>query len=380
MRSTIHIWAPDLWLTRGGIQAYLLSVIQALRTLRPQAQIIVLSMRDVEIPPEARSMPGVEFHCTGGANGLATRIRFCFKAVVLCLRNRPDILMVGHVHFCSIAYFLRLFLRIPYYSFGYGLDIWGDRSWFFRHSLICSRKVITISNYTAGRIQSDQRTRADLIEILPCTFDSERFIPKPRPAYLAERYGVRSDQVIILMVCRLASAERYKGYDILIEAIPKLLPSFPNIRFFIAGKGADYQRVSDRIAAAGLSKTIQLLGFVPDNELCDLYNLCDVFAMPSKGEGFGIVFVEALACGKPVLAGNRDGSKDAVLQGEVGALVDPESQEEIVEALRRLLSGAHPNPHLRNGDYLRKRVIEAFGFPAFVRRLGTILDTPESHR
>ena len=380
MQSTIHIWAPDLWLTRGGIQAYLLSVIQAVRALRPQARITVLSMRDVEIPNEAKSIPGIEFHCTGGANGLATRVRFCFKAVVLCLLNRPDILMVGHVHFCSIAYFLKLFLRIPYYSFGYGLDIWGDRSWFFRHSLNSSRKVITISNYTAGRIQSDQHTRADLIEILPCTFDSNRFIPKPRPSYLVERYGIRPDQMIILMVCRLASAERYKGYDILIEAIPKLLPSFPNVRFLIAGKGADFQRVSDRITEAGLSETIQLLGFVPDDELCDLYNLCDVFAMPSKGEGFGIVFVEALACGKPVLAGNRDGSKDAVLQGEVGALVDPEIEAEIVETLRLLLNGTHPNPHLRDGAYLRKRVIETFGFPAFVQQLGRILDTPEEHR
>lgn len=109
-----------------------------------------------------------------------------------------------------------------------------------------------------------------------------------------------------------------------------------------------------------------LTGFIPDHELEDHYNLCDVFAMPSKGEGFGIVFLEAMACGKPVLAGNKDGSVDAVLNGELGVLVDPDDVAQITEALRLVLTGRHPLAILRQPAEIRRRVIEAYGYPQFV--------------
>lgn len=373
MRRTIHLWAPDLWRTRGGIQAYLLGVIQALRELYPESRIIVLSMGDRSAPKQVTKDSLTEFHCMGSRVGIWSRVRFCFTAISLSLFKRPDFLLVGHVHFCGIAYLLNLFLRIPYYSFGYGLDVWGPRSWFFRRSLRTSLKVISISGFTAQKIHSDQAVPEDKITLLPCTLDTNRFVPKPKPGYLAERYKLEPHQQVILMVCRLASAERYKGYDILIEAIPRLLPSFPKLRFLIAGKGADFDRVSAKINAANLAENIQLLGFVPDDELCDHYNLCDVFAMPSKGEGFGIVFLEALACGKPVLAGDQDGSVDAVLHGRLGCLVNPDNPEEIAHELRLLLTRKPMNPDLVNPIFLRKTVVEHFGHDRFVNNLRSIL-------
>ena len=87
------------------------------------------------------------------------------------------------------------------------------------------------------------------------------------------------------------------------------------------------------IRELGIESNVTLAGFVPDYELCSHYNLCDLFAMPSKGEGFGIVFLEALACGKPMIAGNKDGSVEAVLNGELGALVDPDNVAEIANAI-----------------------------------------------
>ena len=370
---TIHLWAPDLWRTRGGIQAYLLGVIRALQELYPETRIIVLSMSDCYVPEGFPVESHTEFHCVGSTNVVWSRIRFCLKALMQSVFHRPAFLLVGHVHFCSVAYLLHLLLRIPYYSFGYGLDVWGERSRFFQRSLMSSRKVISISGYTARRIHSDQNVPEDRITLLPCTLDATRFIPKPKPAYLAERYQIGPQHQVILMVCRLASVERYKGYDILLETIPRLLPSFPNLRFLIAGRGPDLPRVSARITEMGLSEQVQLLGFIPDNELCDLYNLCDVFAMPSKGEGFGIVFLEALACGKPVLAGNQDGSTDAVLHGRLGCLVNPDDPEQIAIALHQLLSGQPPNPDLVNPEFLRKTVVENFGYDRFVRNLHGIL-------
>src|SRR5262245_65791769 len=88
--------------------------------------------------------------------------------------------------------------------------------------------------------------------------------------------------------------------------------------------------------------------------------------MPSKGEGFGIVFLEALACGKPVLAGNKDGSVDALLGGELGALIDPDEIAQIAEALAAILTGRHAMKILRQPDELRRRVIAAYGYESFV--------------
>ena len=123
----------------------------------------------------------------------------------------------------------------------------------------------------------------------------------------------------------------------------------------------------------GLTDSVILAGYIPEHELCAFYNLCDVFAMPSKGEGFGIVFLEALACGKPVIAGNKDGSVDAVLNGELGVLVDPESVDEIAKALAGVISKTHPLQILQRPQDLRRGVIDAYGYARFVERVKEII-------
>jgi glycosyltransferase involved in cell wall biosynthesis len=118
---------------------------------------------------------------------------------------------------------------------------------------------------------------------------------------------------------------------------------------------------------------VTLTGFVPDAELPDYYNLCSLFAMPSKREGFGIVYLEAMACGKPALAGDRDGSRDALLDGEIGVLVDPDDVGAFGQAAVEVLSGRHPNRLLYDPAALRSRVVERFGPESFRDRLREIL-------
>jgi glycosyltransferase involved in cell wall biosynthesis len=208
---------------------------------------------------------------------------------------------------------------------------------------------------------------AERVEILPNTFDDKNFQPAPKPRYLLQRHGLKAEQQVILTVCRLAGAERYKGYDQILSALPAILRVFPEARYLLVGKGADRARIQASITAQGLSESVILAGYVPDYELPDYYNLCDVFAMPSKREGFGIVFLEALASGKPVLAGNQDGSVDALLGGELGVLINPNDTHEIESALIAIIRGSHPLGILRSPRALRARVTEAFGFPRFVK-------------
>ena len=145
----------------------------------------------------------------------------------------------------------------------------------------------------------------------------------------------------------------------------------------MVGKGNDKSRIEKLIHDLNLEACVTLTGFIPDEELCDHYNLCDVFAMPSKGEGFGIVYLEALACGKPTLGGNQDGAIDALCQGELGALVDPDNIDEIAHTLVQILQGTYPHPLMYQPQALRQKVIEVYGFQAFQDKLLGLLQTTD---
>ena len=169
----------------------------------------------------------------------------------------------------------------------------------------------------------------------------------------------------------------YKGLDRLLHAVAKVSQShwIPNLHYLIVGKGDDRPRLESLAARLGLSDRVTFTGFVPDEELPDHYNLCDVFALPSCIEGFGIVYLEALACGKPVLAGNQDGALDPLQGAELGCLVNPFDVEEIGDRLIQILEGTYPHPTIYQPKILRERAIEQFGFRAFLKGLKILIST-----
>ena len=169
---------------------------------------------------------------------------------------------------------------------------------------------------------------------------------------------------MILTVGRLNAAEAYKGYDQIIRAMPRILQEIPNAHYLIAGKGDDAVRVNSLIDEMGIGSHVTLAGFVPDHELAAHYRMADVFAMPSTGEGFGIVYLESMACGVPVLAGNLDGSVDALAYGELGVLVDPRSVDQISSGLIRLLTKQGPEFWYKP-EALRQEMLSRFSRNAF---------------
>jgi glycosyltransferase involved in cell wall biosynthesis len=165
----------------------------------------------------------------------------------------------------------------------------------------------------------------------------------------------------------LSQNEAYKGYNKVLEALPYIRQVIPNIHYILVGQGDDRPRLEQWIARHQLQDCVTLTGFIPDDELGDYYNLCDVFAMPSHGEGFGIVYLEAMACGKPTLAGNQDGAQDALGHGELGALVNPDDSGAIAHTLIQILQ--KPNPLMYQPEALRQAVIDRFGFDRFQETL-----------
>jgi glycosyltransferase involved in cell wall biosynthesis len=361
----IHLWVPDLCSGVGGIQSFSNFLLRALTQCCPAGRILVCAKNDSAPPPASGLTPNFDVRVSELWPGWQRTPAFTTRLIREALRDRPHLILSTHPNFAPVAALLKRGLGTRFAVVAHGLDVWGIPGRKLARHLRAAHHVLAVSRFTRSRLVEDAGIPLEKVSLLPNTFDHENFTPQRKPRYLLQRHHLGPDQPVVLTVCRLASAERYKGYDQLLQVLPRIRERIPDIRYVIVGKGPDRARLQKLIHERGLVDAITLAGFVPDFELPDYYRLCDVFAMPSKGEGFGIVFLEALASGKPVIAGNQDGSTDAVLDGSLGALVNPDNLDEIERAVLSSLSRAARTSH-DDASRLRQRVVDAFGFDRFV--------------
>ncbi|MDP3724885.1 MAG: glycosyltransferase family 4 protein [Nanoarchaeota archaeon] len=288
-----------------------------------------------------------------------------------CLRKtiswKPNLVVCAHVNYAPIGLFLKKFLGRRYIVCTHGIEVWNVKGWARRKALREAQIITTVAEYTRDKIIRQLPETKDRIYFLYNPIDGERFRPKAKsPAFVA-RYGVQNKKVI-LTVARLWAKEGYKGYDRVIEAMPKVLEAVPNAVYLLGGKGDDAPRIRSLIETLGLRKKVIMAGYVPEEEIVDHYNLADVFVMPSKAEGAPAVYVEALACGVPVIAGNKDGSGTPLQNGEVGLLINPDSVDEIASAIIRVLKG-EVDKRLLDKEFLRKKTLERFGLDRFPEKI-----------
>lgn len=193
--------------------------------------------------------------------------------------------------------------------------------------------------------------------------DFRTFIPHPPETGLIERYGLAGKRVILT----LARLVERKGQDMVIRALPEIRRRVGDVVYLVCGKGSHEAELKRLAAECGVADHVVFAGFVPNEERIEFYNVCDLYAMPSreiieKGdvEGFGITYLEANACGKPVIGGRSGGVCDAVVDGETGLLVDPEDSSAVEEACVRLLTDGDLARTL--GSRGRERVVECFNW------------------
>jgi phosphatidylinositol alpha-1,6-mannosyltransferase len=165
---------------------------------------------------------------------------------------------------------------------------------------------------------------------------------------------------ILLTVGRLV--ER-KGQDMVIRALPKIISHIPNLKYRIVGEGPYRTRLEQLAKELGVDTYVEFIGAVEDTELIREYKSCDLFIMPSRespndAEGFGIVYLEANACGKPVIGGRSGGVPEAVLDNQTGLLTNPTDVEEIANSVVRLLND--PLLAKRLGEQGKERVLKEF--------------------
>jgi phosphatidylinositol alpha-1,6-mannosyltransferase len=241
------------------------------------------------------------------------------------------------------------------------------RNWIYRHA----DAVIANSGFTVNHLLRVGIPEDRIHKITPGV-DFDRFSPRPKNADLVKRFGLEGKSVV-LTVARLIPR---KGHAAVLHSLARISKDVPNLVYLIAGAGPEEQPLRHLAAELGIGEIVKFAGRVPEETLPDFFNLCDVFAMPNYDgaggdiEGFGMVFLEANAAGKPVIGGRSGGSSDAVAHGETGFLVDTANLEDLVSTLRRLLQDKDLRERLGSAGLERART--QFSWEARARALRAV--------
>ena len=290
------------------------------------------TVREVHVIPRIAEMPlgnlpeKLRYHLAG-VRGLP---HYAITALGNSLRfGRIDAFYCAHINLFPAARVLSQLTRAPVVLAIYGVDAWKPIARTPQSSLIKGvASVVSISEITTDRFRAWCPFPAERIHLVPNAIRVEDYGYRPKSAALLTRYGL-SDRTVLLTLGRMVSEERAKGFDEMIELLPRLSEDIPNIAYVAAGDGSDRKRLEAKAAELGVRDRVIFTGRIDDEIKADLFGLADAFVMPSRGEGFGFVVLEALASGVPVVASILDGTREAVRGGELGLLVDPDNPESI---------------------------------------------------
>lgn len=248
----------------------------------------------------------------------------------------------------------------PYLTFIHGIEVWDHPAAKVQRFKAARRASVLLSNSLYTRERAN-RVYGGFDHAKVCWLATEEDTPPPP----RERSSALEQSPRVLIVSRLES-DRYKGHAELIACWHKVVSSVPGARLTIVGKGVRLAEIRRQSAASPAADKIELLGFVPDEAMAKIWAETSVFAMPSRGEGFGLVYIEAMRYGIPVIASIHDAAPEINIDGETGYNVDLEKPDELPDRLIALLKDAD----LRNrmGDAGFRRWSEHFRFSAFRER------------
>ena len=348
----------------GGIEKVCRIVGKILYELN-SSKTLIYSLYDEPRSTDKRYFPPDVFK---GFN--TNKIKFIYSSVAEGIRNK--IIILSHINLLPVGYLIKLFTsKTKLVLFVHGIEVWNNLSQRKIRMLKKCDRIIAVSHFTKDKLISNYGIQDSKCVVINNCIDP--YLQKNNNDFnksaLEQKFGVTSGNFILLTVTRIAADEKYKGHEKVIESLGMISKEFPNARYIIVGKydASEKIRLDNLIAKYNLSHAVVFTGFVPDDELPGYYKFSDVFIMPSSGEGFGISFIEAMYYGLPVIAGNVDGSVDALCNGKLGVLVNPHNIEEIVDALKRIIKDKHsftPDDNL---------LMENFSYQVYKQKLSEAL-------
>jgi phosphatidylinositol alpha-1,6-mannosyltransferase len=346
----VLLLCTDSYGGHGGIALYNRDVAEAL-AMRPDVDEVIVVPRVIRsavvgVPPKVTFV-------ADAAKGPLPYLRAIARARV----QRPDVVICAHMNLLPVACTIA---RHPLLLV-YGIEAWKrPRGPLTPRLLHQTGGIISISEITRTRLVAWSGYRGKT-HLLPNAIHAENYGIREKRRDLVERYKLEGKRVL-LTVGRLDRDERYKGFDQVIEVL-RDLPE--DVIYMIAGGGNDFVRLQQKAMECGVGQRVVFTGVFPEEEKPDLYGLADVYIMPSCGEGFGYVFLEALASGVRVIGSKHDGGREALLDGELGLLIDPTSPSEITAAARELLA--------RPRERMIPPRLSYFSFENFRTRLNAIV-------
>ncbi len=351
------VLVTDAYGGTGGIAQYCRDFISALASYPATDGITVIPR---VIARDIHPVPANVVHIPRAAGSKA---RFISQAMREIRHDRFDWIVCGHANLLPVAWAASRISGAPLLLLTYGIEVWDAKGHAFRYFLSQSRAIVSISTFTIGRMREWAPSTLEFL-LLPNAVDLSAYTPGEPDAALRMRLGIENSRVL-LTLGRMEASEQAKGFDEILETLPRLLELFPDLVYIAAGDGSDRKRLESKAADLGLGGHVRFPGYVPESEKLDYYRLADVFAMPSRLEGFGYVFLEALAAGVPVVASSVDGSREAVREGRWGILVDPAEPEEVFQGI----SSALLSPFVPSRSEL-----DFFSWEAFEGRCHQLLD------
>ncbi|PEN12612.1 glycosyl transferase family 1 [Longibacter salinarum] len=317
----------------GGIAAANRHFLRGLCAYPGVEELVALPLLQPE--PITSSLPGCLDHRTEGIGGKSTYLRALTKVL---LKDRDfDLVWCGHIHLTPIALVAKALLGAPLLLNIHGVDAWTPThrrlvNWSVPHI----DHVISVADVTKRRFIRWSGVSPQNVDVLPNTIDFSGLTPGPKSDELIDRYNL-GDGPVLMTMGRLVGRDRRKGFDRVLEVMPELLNEYPGLTYLIAGKGPDRERLEQKATDLGVRDRVVFAGYVPESEKAEHFRLADAYVMPSEGEGFGLVILEALACGVPAIGSTSDGTSEALQHGRFGSVVDPADQDALMSAIRSTL-------------------------------------------
>ncbi|GGH15390.1 glycosyltransferase family 4 protein [Mucilaginibacter phyllosphaerae] len=371
MFKNITLFSLQTFCTTGGIQKMTRTLAHSLNYICQEnnGSFKLVSLYDTDNDLMPQYLPPDKFRGFGGM-----RISFILKN--LFTKQKPDVIILSHINLALIGLLIKLIRpKTQLWLIAHGIEVWRPISLHKKQLLKRCDKVLCVSSYTKAQMHKWHQVAPGKCVVLNNALDPFMKIPVhfEKPAYLLERYGLSGKQPVIFTLTRLAATEQYKGHDRAIRAIAALKDKFPDIKYILAGKydEAEGTRVKQLIAALGVTKQVILTGFINEDELPDHFLLADIFVLPSRKEGFGIVFIEALACGLPVICGNADGSTDAIRNGELGKAIDADDGHELEYCITSHLNAPLT---LDSRKHLKDKCLQYFNEETYINTLQKMLN------
>lgn len=328
---------------KGGVSRFSRYQADALRTLYGAENVRVIS----RLGPDEHAFEepfDVTWH-GGSGTGIVAKARFVAAVTKQALLWHPDVILSAHIHYSALAHRLSRIIKAKSFLNIYGLEVWSSPGKAALWGLRQMDQVIADCHNTADFVVEHDLRPKGRPTVIWDPVDVNRFSPSECPLDVLQKYCLydKRRHFVVLSLGRLSIGASHKGYDRLIKVFSKVADSCPNARLVICGRGDNSENLKALAEQEGVAEKVRFPGGIDEVDLADVYRSGTIFSLVSdqgdgRGEGIPMTPLEAMSCGVPIIVGNQDGSREAIIDGENGFCIDPFDLDNHAEIIRSLIA------------------------------------------